>query len=168
MVAISVCLAVDVGCDHNGNYVTLNSLRPSDMYRNQYTMPSLVQVIACCLFGTQPLSETMLAYWWLDTWEQISVKCESQCNNFKAKIWSWKCCMQFPMHFLRDNKPALIQIMAWCCNYLNQSWPNLLKPISVIQTLWVNYVFRSEALHVPLYIVHVYNLACRWLNAWLQ
>ena len=27
--------------------------------------------MACCLFGTKPLSEPLLAYGWLDTWEQI-------------------------------------------------------------------------------------------------
>ena len=33
--------------------------------------PPLAQIMACCLFGTKPLSEPLLAYGWLDTWEQI-------------------------------------------------------------------------------------------------
>ena len=36
--------------------------------------PSLVQVMACCLTGTEPLSEPMLEYRQLDPWEQTSVK----------------------------------------------------------------------------------------------
>ena len=34
--------------------------------------------MACRLFGAKPLPEPMLAYWQLDTWEQISVKFESE------------------------------------------------------------------------------------------
>ena len=37
---------------------------------------SLVQVIACHLFGAKPLPEPMLAYCQVDSWEQISVKFE--------------------------------------------------------------------------------------------
>ena len=52
---------------------SLNSLRPSDAYMRQWNESSLVQVMACCLFGTKPLSEPMLAYSLLDAWEHISV-----------------------------------------------------------------------------------------------
>ena len=40
----------------------VNSLRPSDANRRHQPRPSLVQIIACCLFGTKPLSEPMLEY----------------------------------------------------------------------------------------------------------
>ena len=39
-----------------------NSLRLSDAYLLQSSMSSLVQMMVCCLFGTKPLSEPMLAY----------------------------------------------------------------------------------------------------------
>ena len=31
-------------------------------YMHQYTGPALVQIMACCLFGARPLSESMMAY----------------------------------------------------------------------------------------------------------
>ena len=38
------------------------------------TLPSLVQLIACRLIGAKSLSDTMLEYCWLDTYEQNSVE----------------------------------------------------------------------------------------------
>ena len=40
----------------------LNSLRPSDTYMRRWTGPSLVQIMACRLFGAKPLSEPILEY----------------------------------------------------------------------------------------------------------
>ena len=37
-----------------------NSLRPIDAYMHHRTMPSLDKIVACRLFGTKPLSESML------------------------------------------------------------------------------------------------------------
>ena len=52
----------------------INSLRPSAAYMHQQSMPSLVQIMACHLDGAKPLSEPMLEYCQLDSWEQTSVK----------------------------------------------------------------------------------------------
>ena len=41
---------------------TFNTLRPSDAYMRRWTGSSLVQIMACRLFGTKPLSEPMLEY----------------------------------------------------------------------------------------------------------
>ena len=38
----------------------INSLRPSDAYMHQQHIKSLVQIMVCCLFGAEPLSEPML------------------------------------------------------------------------------------------------------------
>ena len=40
----------------------VNSLRPSNAYMRQYNIPTLVQIMACRLFGTKPLSEPKLPY----------------------------------------------------------------------------------------------------------
>ena len=40
--------------------VVTNSLRLSDAYKSQQYKSSLVQVMACCLFGSKPWSEPML------------------------------------------------------------------------------------------------------------
>ena len=45
----------------------INSLRLSDAYMCQETRLSLLQIMACRLFSTKPLSEPMLEYCQLDT-----------------------------------------------------------------------------------------------------
>ena len=60
----------------------INSLRPCDAYMRWQPRPSLVQVMACCLFGTKPLSEPMLAHCQLDHLERTSVKFYQNSNIF--------------------------------------------------------------------------------------
>ena len=52
----------------------LNWLRPRDTYMRHQTRPSLVQIMACSLFGAKPISEPMLDYCKLDFCEHISMK----------------------------------------------------------------------------------------------
>ena len=59
-----------------------NSSPPSATYMCQRTGPSLVQVMACRLFGAKPLPEPKLVYCQLDPWEQVSVKFESEFYPF--------------------------------------------------------------------------------------
>ena len=40
----------------------------------QWIGSTLVQIMACRLFGTKPLSKPMLGYCQFDPWEQASVK----------------------------------------------------------------------------------------------
>ena len=61
--------------------------------RWRVTRPSLVQIMACRLFDTKPLSEPMMAYCQLDHWDHILVICESKYKFQWRKIF-WKCCMQ--------------------------------------------------------------------------
>ena len=65
----------------------VNSSPPSYAYMRRWTGPSLIQVMACRLFGAKPLSEPMLAYCQLDSWEQISVKFKSKFYLFIQKIY---------------------------------------------------------------------------------
>ena len=55
-------------------------LRPRDAYMHQWTMPSLVEIMACRLLGAKPLSEPMLTYSQLGHKKQNSVKHQSQFN----------------------------------------------------------------------------------------
>ena len=48
----------------------VNSSSPGAAHMRQWIELSLVQVMACRLFGAKPLPEPMLAYCQLDTWEQ--------------------------------------------------------------------------------------------------
>ena len=50
-----------------------NSLWLSNAYRRQWTMSTLVQIMACRLDGAKPLSEPMLIYCQLDPKEHISI-----------------------------------------------------------------------------------------------
>ena len=49
------------------------------------------QVMTCYLFGAKPLPEPMLAYCQLDSWEQISVKFESEFYHFQSRKFISKC-----------------------------------------------------------------------------
>ena len=56
---------------------------------HQWIGSALLQIMACRLFGAKPLSEPMLAYCQLDSWEQISVK--SEFYHFHSRKCIWKC-----------------------------------------------------------------------------
>ena len=62
----------------------VNSSPPSAAYMRQWTGSELFQVMACRLFGANPLPEPMLVYCQLDSWEQISVKFESEFYHFHS------------------------------------------------------------------------------------
>ena len=69
----------------------VNSSPPSATYMCQWTGPSLAHVMACRLFGATPLPEPRLTYCQLDSWEQISVKFESELYHFHWRKCIWKC-----------------------------------------------------------------------------
>ena len=71
--------------------ININSSPPSATYMRQWTGSSLVQVIACRLFGTKPLPEPMRNDCQLDSWEQISVKFESDFYRFHSRKCNWQC-----------------------------------------------------------------------------
>ena len=60
------------------NNTMLNSSPSSAAYMRQWTRLALLQVMARRLFGAKPLSKPMLAYCHLVSWEQFSVKFESE------------------------------------------------------------------------------------------
>ena len=64
---------------------------PIATYMRQWTGSALVQVMACCLFGTKPLPEPMLVYCQLYSWEQISVKFKSEFYHFHSRKCIWNC-----------------------------------------------------------------------------
>ena len=62
-------------------------------------MPTMVQVRACRLVGAKPLQKPFLAYCQLDSWEQISVKFESEFNHFRSRKWFENVVCQYGSHF---------------------------------------------------------------------
>ena len=69
----------------------LKSSPPSAAYMRQWSGSAFVQDMACRLFGTKPLPESMLAYCQLDSWEQISVKFEFEFYRFHSRKCIWNC-----------------------------------------------------------------------------
>ena len=69
----------------------INSSPPRSAYMRQWTGSALLQIMACRLFGAKPLPEPMLAYCQLDSWEQISVKFESEFYRFDSRKCIWTC-----------------------------------------------------------------------------
>ena len=52
----------------------INSSPFSATYMRQWTVWALVQIMACILFSTKPLSKPMLCYCQMDSYEQTSIK----------------------------------------------------------------------------------------------
>ena len=67
------------------NLPVFNSSPPSAVYMRQWTVSTLVQVMACRLFGAKPLSAPMLAFCQLDYWKQISEKFEIGIRSLSLK-----------------------------------------------------------------------------------
>ena len=66
-------------------------------------MPSFIEIMACCLFGTKSLSKAVLGYFELDPSDQISVKLESKYNRFHLRNFFWKQSVQKAGHFVLDS-----------------------------------------------------------------
>ena len=75
----------------NKSYDSINASPPSSAYMRLCTGPSLFQVMAWRRIGAKPLPEPILAYCQLDSWEQISVKFESEVYHFHSSKCIWKC-----------------------------------------------------------------------------
>ena len=69
----------------------VNSSPPSATYMRQWAGSALVRVMAWRRTGAKPLPEPMLAYCELDSWEQISVKIESEFYRFHSRKCIWNC-----------------------------------------------------------------------------
>ena len=68
----------------------LTHLPAGAAYMCPWTRLSLVQVMACHLLAAKPLPEPMLVYCQLDSWEQISMKFQSEFYNFHSRNFIWK------------------------------------------------------------------------------
>ena len=58
------------------------SRQPSDAYMRRRTRPSLVQIMACRLFGAKPLSEPMLMYFYWTIWNNFQCNVNHNSTNF--------------------------------------------------------------------------------------
>ena len=70
------------------------------VYIRQWTKPWLVDVMACHVFGTKPLSQPMLPNWKLNTNEHFSVKFYWKFESFHSRKYTWKCRLRNRCHFV--------------------------------------------------------------------
>ena len=66
-------------------------LQCSAAYMRQWSGSTLIQVMACRLFGAKPLHDSMLVYCQLDSREQLSVKFESEFYHLLTRKCIWNC-----------------------------------------------------------------------------
>ena len=70
---------------------SVNSSPPRATYLRRWTGSALVQIMAWRQISNRPLSEPMLIYCQLESWEQISVKFESEFYHFHSRKCIRKC-----------------------------------------------------------------------------
>ena len=118
----------DVICEprlHDNMYQPISA---SAAYMYRWTGPTLVQLMACRLFGAKRLPE-LLNYCQLDLWEQNSVKFESKYKTFH----SWKCvrncrlrngghCAQGEISLKKANRRAMHHNNALCKYLWSLKW----------------------------------------------
>ena len=83
-----------------GHVFVIKSVPPSAAYLRQWAGSALVQIMACRLYGTKPLSEPMTQYCSLDPSEQYSVKYQSEYKTFYSQKYIWKCRLGNVGHFV--------------------------------------------------------------------
>ena len=80
---------------------TLTHFLPVPYICVNWIYSALLQIMACPLFGTEPLSGPMLGYCQLDPQEQISVKFQSKFIHFHSRKCIWNCCLRNGGHFVQ-------------------------------------------------------------------
>ena len=70
--------------------------------------------MVCLLFSTKPLSKPMMAYPWLDHWEQILVKFQLKYmdKHFETRKCIWKCRLQYGSYFSRRKYINKFKVLA--------------------------------------------------------
>ena len=77
-----VCVWMGMHWYLDGWVLSINPSPPSAAYMRQGIGSTLFQVIACHLFSTSPIPESMLTNCELDPWEQTSMKFDSKYKRF--------------------------------------------------------------------------------------
>ena len=79
-----------------------NPTHPRAAYMRQWSESTLVQIMACRLFGAKPLSKPTVGYCQLDPKEQTSVKFWSQYKTFHSRKCIWKCRLRNGDNFVQE------------------------------------------------------------------
>ena len=89
--------------------VSVNSSPPCATYMHQWIGSALVQLTACCIFSTKPLSKPMVGYCQLDPKEWNSVKFWSIYKTFH----SWKCIWKYHLWNGSEFGPGRDELTHW-------------------------------------------------------
>ena len=130
-------------------HLALNSSSPSDAYMHQWCGSALVQVMACLLFDAKPLPEPMLVYCQSHSWEQISVKFDSEFLSFSfkkmhLKLSSAKMAAIFSRERWVDrliHDGCILQInlsLQWKCSYFDSTAAR--QSEAIVATYWSKYL----------------------------
>ena len=83
------------------NEITINSSPPSAAYVHKWFGLTLLQIMACHLFGTKQLCKPMLDYCQLDPLKQASVKFWSKYKTFHSRKCMWIYRLRNGVHFVQ-------------------------------------------------------------------
>ena len=110
--------------------ISINPSPPNAAYMRQWIGSALVQIMACCLFGTKPLSKPTLGYSQVDSWEHFSVKFEYEFHHFHSRKCKWRCRLPKWRPFCAGGDGVnLEQLFLWQPYYFleglfSQKWPH--------------------------------------------
>ena len=94
----------------------IKSYPPNATSMHQWIGSALVQIMACCLVGTKPLSEPMPTYYQLDPMEHNSMKFYSKFKYFHSRKYIWSCRLWNGSHFVQGE----MSLHSWlfCTDFL--------------------------------------------------
>ena len=96
----SILMSISAQCDHVIAilYYHINTSPPSAIYMCQWMTPTLVQIMACCLFSAKPLSKPRL-----DPQEQSLWNYDKDKKTFHSLKYVWKYRMRNGGHFVQGS-----------------------------------------------------------------
>ena len=115
---ISIGAAIDI-------IRTINSSPHSAEHMCQWIRSALVQIMACCLFGTKPLSKPMLGYCRMEPYEQTSVKFWSKYKT----LHSGKCIRKYRLPKWWPSCPGGDELMTLSYDAICHHWTTMSSQI---------------------------------------
>ena len=135
---------------------SINLLRLSDAFMRQWNVASLVQIMACRLFGDNQFSEPVMVYWQLDPKEHFSMKFYLKFKSFHSRKCIWKCHLQkwrpscIGLNVLRRYTCGTRAVHIWCnVSALHDNWYKLVRQIeSYLHDIYIN-IWDNQTVCVP-------------------
>ena len=154
-----------------GNLPSLNSSPPIAAYMYQWTGSSLVEIMACRLYGAKPLSEPMQQNCRVDPSKQILVKFESKYKTFHSWKCIWNCCprkmskccarnFQWSLKILEIPPSHMSPCIANCLHALQIAW-NSVHVRNLPIYIWTSRSHGHQ--HKPVFLHDR-----QWISPWIK